>query len=57
MSLAVKVLVLLATGSLGVVAGSGWVPEEYSPKRLVVNTDRFAEKAEPAPEPDEAVIG
>lgn len=58
MGLAVKALVLLATASLGIVAGSGWVPEEYSPKRLVVNTDRFAaEKAEPAPEPDEAIVG
>lgn len=58
MSLAVKVLVLLATASLGIVAGSGWVPEEYSPKRLVVNSDRVAQRvAEPAPEPDEAVVG
>jgi hypothetical protein len=56
MSLAVKVLVLLATASLGIVAGSGWVPEEYTPKRLVVNSDRFAQQAEPAPEPDEAVV-
>ncbi len=51
MGLVVKVLVLLATASLGIVAGSGWVPEEYSPKRLVVNAERLA--AEPAPEPDE----
>ncbi len=56
MALAVKVLVLLATASLGIVAGSGWVPEEYNPKRLVVNTDRFAQKAAPAPEPDEALV-
>lgn len=51
--LAVKALVLVATGSLGIVAGSGWVPEEYTPKRLVVNVDRFAREAEPVPEPDE----
>jgi hypothetical protein len=58
MGLAVKTLVLVATASLGVVAGSGWVPEEYTPKRLVVNADRVAREAEePAPEPDEAVVG
>ncbi len=56
MGLAVKALVLVATASLGVVAGSGWVPEEYTPKRLVVNADRFAQSAEPAQEPDEAVV-
>jgi hypothetical protein len=56
--LAVKALVLVATASLGIVAGSGWVPEEYSPKRLVVNSDRVAPDfdLEPQPEPDEAVV-
>jgi hypothetical protein len=35
------------------------VPEEYTPKRLVVNTDRVARDLESAPqhEPDEAVVG
>lgn len=57
MSLAVKALVLISTASFGVVAGSGWVPEEYTPKRLVVNADRFTEdvEREPEPEPDEVV--
>ncbi|HEX5136637.1 MAG TPA: hypothetical protein VFY93_06675 [Planctomycetota bacterium] len=56
--LAVKALVLVATASLGVVAGSGWVPEEYTPKRLVVNSDRMARtfNQEPQHEPDEAVV-
>ena len=54
MALAVKALVLVATASLGIVAGSGWVPEEYTPKRLVVNVDRQAQHhAAPAPEHDE----
>jgi len=57
MGLAVKALVLVATASLGVVAGSGWVPEEYTPKRLVVNVDRLAQPAAAAPEHDEAVAG
>jgi hypothetical protein len=50
--------VLVATASLGIVAGSGWVPEEYTPKRLVVNSDRTARsfKPEPRQEPDEAVV-
>jgi hypothetical protein len=59
-TLAVKALVLVATASLGVVAGSGWVPEEFSPKRLVVNTDRAARAPaprKPAPAPDEAPVG
>jgi hypothetical protein len=56
MGFAVKSLVFLATASLGIVAGSGWVAEEYTPKRLVVNSDRVAREEEPAPEPDEAVV-
>jgi hypothetical protein len=57
MGFAVKSLVFVATLSLGVVAGSGWVPEEYVPKRLVVNVDRSRQQqpAQPAHEPDEAV--
>lgn len=55
--LAVKALVLVATASLGFVAGSGWVPEEYTPKRLVVNAERLRQiAAEPQHEPDEAVV-
>lgn len=55
--LAVQALVLVATASLGIVAGSGWVPEEYTPKRLVVNSDRLREMAAaPQHEPDEAVV-
>jgi hypothetical protein len=55
--LAVKALVLVATAALGIVAGSGWVPEEYTPKRLVVNSDRVQHEFEPEPEPDEAIVG
>lgn len=56
--LAVKAMVLVATASLGVVAGSGWVPEEYTPKRLVVNSDRAARPPKPEQQrkPDEAVV-
>jgi hypothetical protein len=34
------------------------VPEEYTPKRLVINSDRVARdfEPEPQPEPDEAVV-
>jgi len=55
MALIVKTLVLVSTGSLAVVAGSGWVPEEYCPKRIVLNSDRLARDVEPEPEaePDE----
>jgi hypothetical protein len=53
MGFAVKSLVFLATASLAIVAGSGWIPEEYTPKRLVVNSDRTRHQ-EPAP--DEAVV-
>ena len=55
MGFAVKSLVFVATGSMAIVAGSGWVPEEYTPKRLVVNADRHAQAAGAAPEHDEAV--
>ena len=54
MGFAVKSLVFLATLSLGVVAGSGWQPEEYMPKRIVVNV--AARRTDPAREPDEAVV-
>jgi hypothetical protein len=39
MGLAVKALVLVTTASLAGITGSGWVPEEYSPKRLYTNDD------------------
>jgi len=50
MGLAVKALVLVATASLAVVSGTGWVPQEYDPKRIVENDDvvhRQAEEREP----------
>jgi len=50
MGLAVKALVLVATASLAVVSASGWVPQEYDPKRIVENDDvvhRHVEEREP----------
>jgi hypothetical protein len=60
MGFAVKSLVFVTTLSLGIVGGSGWVPEEYVPKRLVVNADRgnaARQQQQQTREPDEAVAG
>jgi hypothetical protein len=46
MGLATTALVLVATSSLAIITGSGWVPEEYDPKRLVVNEELVHEDFE-----------
>jgi hypothetical protein len=39
MGLAVQALVLVTTTSLAGITGTGWVPEEYAPKRLHPTSD------------------
>jgi len=46
MGLAVKALVLVATASLAVVSASGWVPQEYDPKRIAENDDVMRQEVE-----------
>jgi hypothetical protein len=57
-ALAIKAYVFLATAIACGVTGSGWVPQEWTPKRLVENEDVYhpeEQEAETAEAPEEPV--
>lgn len=52
-ALAIKVYVFVATLTACAITGSGWVPEEWTPKRLVENDDVYHHEDEESEAPVE----